>query len=452
MSTFCANTDESQIKTMDMDSLIKIVQNGGSVRTGIDIYNKIGMLLLEKNVWVDNVKPLEIIKENGFDQLPIHSGGLGGIWDSFGQSIQDDSLPARAPIPVSHSLGGLTTPDNLKQKLIKIQALKSEAAKKFQVAKGVIKQVITDIKRTGGDFDFDLVETTVTDLLAFMTESEDAFAYLAHEIFSYDDYLYNHSINVCTIGSAVISRFNKQLSGANGDRYSADDIKSIAIGYFLHDVGKILISEEILNKTATLSESEFDRIKYHSYEYGGKILQQNRIQNLFVENIVKYHHSLLYESEPNCYPDVTFSSNLPTYVKICKLVDIYDAMTSKRCYKAALNPIAVVTEIFNNYAGKDDSLQVVLYSFIKSVGIYPAGCTVTLQNGQLAYVVDGNGPILIVYTDQNGNTIEDNPHPIDLADAAGNGSDLWIDVKKPLVEPALAFSRFPAYLKEYFTR
>ncbi|MFH0729770.1 MAG: HD domain-containing protein [Pseudomonadota bacterium] len=450
MSTCSAITDDSQIKTIDMDALIKIVRNGGTIRTGIDIYNKIGALLLEKSVRVDNVKLLEIIKENGFDQLPIHPGGLGGIWDSSGQRIKDDPLPARAPLPFSFNLLDPATPDHLKQKLFNIQALKQEASKKYLVAKGVIKQVITDIKNTGGDFDFDLVETTVTDLLAFMTKSEDAFAYLTHEIFAYDDYLYNHSINVCTIGSAVISRFNKQIDGANEKGYSADEIQSIAIGYFLHDVGKILISENILNKTSTLSESEFDRIKYHSFEHGAKILKQNRIQNPFVENVVKYHHCPLYKTEPNCYPDGPFPGKLPAYVKICKLVDMYDAMTSKRCYKAARNPIAVVTELFNNYAGKDASLQFILHCFIKSVGIFPAGCTVTLQNGQMGYVIDSNGPILIIYTDQNGNTLEDNPLPIDLADAPGNDPDRWIDVKKPLVEPVLAFSRFPSYLKEYF--
>jgi HD-GYP domain-containing protein (c-di-GMP phosphodiesterase class II) len=436
-------------ETMDLDALIKVVQNGGSVRTGVDIYNNIGVLLLEKNVIVNHLKPLEIIKENGINRLPISAGNQGGIWDSTGERVKDTPLPERASRPSAIGLNA-ATPDNLQHKIAKIQELKREASKKYVVAKSVIKQVITDIKSTGGDFDFDLVETTVMDLLAFMTKSEDAFAYLTHEIFSYDDYLYNHSINVCTIGSAVISRFNKQTHAFNGGGYSPDEIKSIAIGYFLHDVGKILIAEKILNKPGPLSDSEFDRIKCHSFEKGAEILQLNRIKNPFVENVVKYHHSPLYESEPKCYPGAPLPSELPAYVKVCKLVDIYDAMTSRRCYKTAHNPIAVVSELFKNYAGKTPSLQLILHCFIKSVGIYPAGSIVTLQNGQMAFVIDSNGPILIVFTDERGNALEVSPKPIDLADETGKRSHLCIDMKKPLVDPTVAFSHFPPNLKAYF--
>lgn len=444
-----AVSDNSPTKTIDIDSLIKIVQSGGVVCTGINIYNDSGALLLEKHVRIDHVKPLVIIKDSGIVQLPIRSGSLGGIWDSLGRPIQEDSLPGTAPRSLLYALEP-ATPAKLQQKIEKIQELKREAYKKYSVARGVIKQVITDIKSTGGDFDFELVETTVTDLLAFMTKSEDAFAYLTHEIFSYDDYLYNHCINVCTIGSAVISRFNKQSYVADRHRFSTGEINSIAIGFFLHDVGKILISDKILNKPGPLNDNEFDRIKHHSFEMGAKVLQQNRIQDPIIENTVKYHHSPLYASEPNCYPDTPFPGELPTYVKICKLVDIYDAMTSRRCYKAARNPIAVVTQLFNNYAGKDPSLQLILHCFIKSVGIYPVGSVVTLQNGQMAYVIDSNGPVLMVFTDEKGNPLENNPKPVDLADETENHPDLRIDGEKPLVEPVHAFNRFPDCLKAVF--
>ena len=106
------------------------------------------------------------------------------------------------------------------------------------------------------------------------------------------------------------------------------------------------------------------------------ILEKNRLDNPFVKNVVKYHHSPLFKGEEGCYPEDRHHIENPPYVKICKLADIYDAMTSKRSYKDAFNPIAVVTEIFRKYADKDFLLQFIIHSFVKVVGIYPPGSIV----------------------------------------------------------------------------
>ena len=85
----------------------------------------------------------------------------------------------------------------------------------------------------------------------------------------------------------------------------------------------------------------------------------------------------------------------PLHVRVSKIADIYDAMTSKRCYKDAYNPVEVVTTIVRSYAGKEETLQLLLHAFIKSVGIYPPGSVVNLMNQQLAYVLDSDGPVVL---------------------------------------------------------
>jgi len=145
---------------------------------------------------------------------------------------------------------------------------------------------LNDIRATGGEFDYDEVSANVSGLVDFLVTADNPFSYLTQEIFSYDDYLYNHSINVCTIGTAVVNRFNSFFFGRvddllrgnssdihdpfkGGDRfgkpsfilYYPDDLNDISLGYFLHDIGKVMVSDEILNKKGRLTSVEFDEVK-----------------------------------------------------------------------------------------------------------------------------------------------------------------------------------------------
>ena len=318
-----------------------------------------------------------------------------------------------------------------------------------------LRKVLTSIQKSGGEFDYDLVEDTVSDLLNFMTENENGFSYLTKEIFSFDDYLHNHSVNVCTIGTAIISHFNKRFSMAVNESLAtgvkADDsfcylhpeeLVDISAGFFLHDIGMVQVPSTILNKKGRLTDAEFDVVRRHSFEKGLEILEKNNIKNPFVKNIVTHHHANLYENETKCYPDDKGPESIPIYVKICKLADIYDAMTSKRSYKEAFNPINVVTEIFRTYAKKGNLLQFILYSFVKSIGIYPAGSVVMLENGQYAYILDSRGPLVLPFTDLNGT-------PLDMEQTAINLSEntsLKVDSEKDLLSPVEAYEMLPPNL------
>ncbi len=451
---------------INIDHLIDLVSNGGIIRTGVDIINAKGVLLLEKHVPVSKVRALLAIKAFGITHLEIDPETAGGMWDGNGN-----------PLPVSEGNGeALARPDHdvelsdVELKIRKINRQKSEAVSKYHKAKESIKRVISDIRETGGEFDYTLVEHTVSDIFNFLTGNSSAFLYLTKEIFTYDDYLYNHSVNVCTIGTAVLNRFNDHFSEivnnflndfyAGNSSHSQDpnresyinylpvDLQDIAIGYFLHDIGKVLIPEEILNKPGRLTAEEFDLIKTHSYVKGIEILNRNRLKNLPVETIVKYHHSALYRGETNCYPTDKLPIELPPYVKVAKLVDIYDAMTSKRCYKEALNPVSVVTDIFRKYAEKDRMLQFILHSFVKTLGICPPGSIISLRNGQQCYVLTGEGPIVLPVTDNSGQPLRSKPDPIDLGKPEAEINGLRIDRRQPLQNPIDIYDRLPAYVQQ----
>ncbi len=449
---------------MEIDRLLDIVVRGGSVKTGIDIHNKEGALLIEKNVRVSSVSTQLVIKQNGLCDLDIDSASEGGVWDKSGRPIPLTTGEASAVPEVD-------TPDlsDVENRIKQINSVKKEATQKHRKAKDNIKKVISEIKESGGQFDVQLVEDTVSDIFNLLNRNSAAFSSIAKEIFSYDDYLYHHSVNVCTIGTAILNHFNDHFSeiinnylasislGESGNgsmvkfyiNYQPSELKDISIGYFLHDVGKVLIPDKILNKKGRLSAEEFEIVKTHSYEKGLEILDKNRTNNAIIENILINHHSALFNHEQRSYPDNKLPIEIPPYVKIAKLADIYDAMTSKRCYKDAFNPINVVTDIFRTYANKDPLLQVILHSFVKVIGIYPPGSILTLRNGQMAYVLLSEGPIILPCTDTKGQPLANKPEPIDLGRInIVESPQIQVDKRSSLKAPTEVIDLLPSYITD----
>lgn len=470
---------------ISIDNLIEIVRSGGKVKTGVDVYNSKGILLLEKNVVVEKVKHLEIVKDAGILSVPLNTSQDGGLWDNKGNPINIDgdgmlemSDPDRDDVPEpeiirpsEESVFPDVATNEIEMRLLEIEEIKKQAEQKYIEAKNNIKKVLRDIQNTGGQFDFNEVESNVSDLVDFLVEADNPFSYLTQEMLSYDDYLYNHAINVCAIGTAIVNRFNSHFSTVVDDlikgntseiynpfeienvkgarsytSYYPDELSDISLGFFLHDIGKIIVADEILNKEGQLTFKEFEEVKKHSYHYGVELLDKNHLKNSFIRNIINYHHAPLFNGEDRCYPEDKPYNQLPLYVRICKLADIYDAMTSKRCYKEAVNPINVVTQMFRRYAKKDQMLQYILHAFVKSIGIYPPGSIIYLKNGQMAYVLESDGPIVIPFTDEKEHTLKSKPEPINISSLYLEESNK-VDNTRSVKTPVEVYNLLPAYIR-----
>jgi HD-GYP domain-containing protein (c-di-GMP phosphodiesterase class II) len=445
---------------VEVDKLFEVILKDGIVKTGVNVFNSDNNLLIAGDVIIHDTDTLQRTKSAGVYKIPINTESKGGIWDKNGQSILH-KFQERIKT---------TTTGDVEKKILKLTELKKEAQQKSDVAKSAVKKMIQDIRQNGGRFEFNEVEDTVVQLIDIITENENPYAFLARNIHSYDDYLLNHSINVCTIGTAVLYEVNKlfkdqkkignktvaitemmkrnNYDGRN-EFYSIDEIKRISIGYFLHDIGKIAVPEKLLNKNGKFTTQEFDTVRKHSHEYGRIILDRNGIKDTLIQNSVIYHHSTIYEGEGGTYPDIKDHNNIPEYVKICKLSDIYDAMTSKRSYKNAINPTEVVTSIFKMYSNKCDHLQLILHSFLKSIGNVPSGSIIKLKNKQRAFVMDRQGPVIILITDDRGEKLKNIPDPINLSD-----SDLRkkyeIDTNINLCSPKDSYNILPTFLKKMY--
>ena len=461
-----------------IDNLIAVVRSGGKVKTGVDVYNSKGTLLLEKTILVEKPRILEIIKENGIRSVMVNAANDGGLWDENGNRIQFTRDGAVDPAPRDKAVPLPLQPEkkqfagDVGQRLQEIEDIKKQAAIAYQKAKEAIKQAIGQIKDNNGRFDTKALEEQVYSLSKFLVSNGHPFSYLGREILSFDDYLFNHSINVCAIGTAVVHRFNRHFSSTvetflsensadipgnvfqakdatdRGFRYYyPDELKDMSLGFFLYDIGKVMIPEPLLNKTGRLTPKEFDIIKRHSYEYGADLLEKNNLSNAIVKNIVAYHHAPLFQNEEGCYPSDRKSSDIPLYVKICKLAYIYDAMTFRRSYKEALNQISAVTEVFRKYVKKNTMLQFILHAFVKSIGIYPPGSIVFLKNRQMAYVLESKGPLVLPFTDTSGRTLNRSSEPLDLGSPKADPL-LDIDSGRSIRTPKEVYNLLPEFLRQ----
>ena len=312
---------------------------------------------------------------------------------------------------------------------------------------------------------------SINEIMEMLFETDPLILNSMKDYFSTDDYFFQHALGVCYIGTVVLNRFNEIFSQCINNMltakfkenlkrreqdemapffyYPPEAVRTISIGYLIHDMGKIMIPASLLNKKSGLDGKELKEIQKHVGEYGASFLKRNGIYDVYVENIIKYHHAAIYFNEKKAYPEYQSSSDLPPYVKICKLADIYSAMTLKRSYGEAMNPTKAVNTIFRDYSGRDPILQLILYSFVKEIGTCPEGSILTLKNGQSVYVINSQGPKVIIFTDQAGHTIEETHKIIDLSSSNSKSNNLFIDGQLFPKAPIEMFNRLPGYLKEF---
>jgi len=147
--------------------------------------------------------------------------------------------------------------------------------------------------------------------------------------FSLDYSLYTHAVHVATLGTALLLAVNSDQS----------HVKSAAMGYLLHDVGKCRVPSQILRKSGVLSPSEIREIEKHP-EHGVALMRPHtEISDVAMEIIYSHHEKLNARGYPRRLPPEKISLE----TRICTIIDIYDALTSHRVYKPALHGVEALS-------------------------------------------------------------------------------------------------------------
>lgn len=214
----------------------------------------------------------------------------------------------------------------------------------------------------------------------------------------YDEYTYHHSVNVSILSVALGQRL-----GLN--RRMLTELGMVAL---FHDLGKMEIPNEVLNKPTSFTDDEWQIIRKHPIWGLKAVLKLKKFDDLTIKSaIVAFEHHMNFDLTG--YPKVRKPLELELYSRIVSLSDQYDAMTSARVYsRTPMSPDKALSIMMERAGTQLDPL---LFKFFTNmVGIYPIGTLVMLDTKELGLVCESNQifparPRVMVIVDSKGTRI-----------------------------------------------
>jgi putative nucleotidyltransferase with HDIG domain len=216
-------------------------------------------------------------------------------------------------------------------------------------ATNLVKDLFND-PRSGN---VERTKTFAYNMVDYVLKDSDA-AHSLLKIAVHEYYTYTHSVNVAAVGTL----FAKSIGLEN------ENLKELCSGILLHDVGKTRISTDILNKKGKLTKEEFDEIKKHP-ELGIEVLDEADMEFKEERIITIQHHE---NDDGTGYPHGLKKDEIHLSGKIARIIDVYDALTTKRSYADAVRPFAALVEMKKKMSNCFDNE--LLIEFIRFLGPY----------------------------------------------------------------------------------
>ena len=187
-----------------------------------------------------------------------------------------------------------------------------------------------------------------------------------------DEYTFMHSVSVAGL----------MVSFAQALGLAEEVLHQVAIGGLVHDIGKTLIPDKILNKPDKLETSEMDVMKKHVI-YSQQLLKESLGLSQEALDVTVLHHERM---DGAGYPLGLGGDQISNIGQMAAIVDVYDALTSERAYKEAWEPTHTLKKLIEWSPAhfNPDLVQ----QFIRCLGIYPVGSLVELESGLLALVME----------------------------------------------------------------
>ncbi|MBO4748699.1 MAG: HD-GYP domain-containing protein [Lachnospiraceae bacterium] len=263
-----------------------------------------------------------------------------------------------------------------------IGIVKSKNPSSIKVSENVKKRVARGIQYlySNSSSDRGALDATenVADELLLAIENNPAVVAYVETMRLTDEYIFKHSVDVATMSMVIAKNYGL-------DEYT---VREIGIAGLLHDVGKLRIPKDILDKPSRLTNEEFEQIKRHA-QIGYDMLSQNGSFSEAILMGVLQHHEKLSGSG---YPNGLKGDEIHIYAKIIAIADIYDSLVTKRSYKQSFSKRDAIEIIM----GLTSELDIfVMQSFLASVILYPVDSIVSLSNGEEAKVVKNNPGFLL---------------------------------------------------------
>ena len=369
---------------MDMDSAVK--QNTPVIKAK----NPVGLDSTYQNITIDQLKPGMYVTSISFQNKKVNIKSEGYILSQTNidrliqkgikRVIVDPSRVKKtnktgSSQPKGQSSPSFTSPaESPVNKVTKEKAPVSldremnKANKLYNNAKALQQEVVSSLK-AGKSINIDEVQTITDAMVDSIFRNQDALSCMSR-LRNKGTYLIEHSLN-CSI---LMTIFAKHL----GLKYNI--IQELALGAFIHDIGKVFIPDDILNKKGKLNNKESNIIKSH-VALGLKILEDTpQVSHIAIKMVAEHHERV----DGSGYPKKLTDTAISKYGKMMAIVDSYDAMTTERIFRASLHPInAFKTLVAESPSSYDQAL---VETFIQCLGVYPVGTLVKLTSGKLGII------------------------------------------------------------------
>lgn len=300
-----------------------------------------------------------------------------------------DDLPATepppAPVPPAAAEPAVTRA-SVAEESVRAKAL-------FREATGVIHSLMLDA-RVGKQVEVQTLDPLAERMVRSTLRNRHALSGMTR-IKNKDEYTFMHSVSV----AGLLVAFGVEL------QLDEDTLHRLAIGGMVHDIGKTLVPDHILNKPGALADDEFQIMKQH-VTYSRELLAQQVDIDPIALDVTLQHHERM---DGQGYPDGLREGTISQFGRMAAIVDVYDALTSVRVYKSAWEPSVALKKLIEWSPDKFDPALV--QHFIRCLGIYPVGSLVELTSGRLGIVLDQGRDVLrprvrIVYNTRNQNYVQ----------------------------------------------
>lgn len=245
---------------------------------------------------------------------------------------------------------------------------------------------------------------------------------------NHDEYLHVHSFNVSLLAGYLARRI--QSLDTTSAPFPDAFVRAAVVAGLCFDLGKLLLSQDILRSPRGLTPEEFSLVKHHSL-HSEELARKSGIEDQLILSAIRSHHE---QFNGGGYPDGLSGKAIPLLASIIHVADAFDALTTNRIYKSAVS-VKEAINIILYYSGEQFDPDVCRY-FISGIGFYPPGSVVRLSDGRVATVVSASeGNMLqpkVCVMNESGAKV-----PLDLA-----GSGLYIREclqveRKKIYSPAL---------------
>lgn len=256
--------------------------------------------------------------------------------------------------------------------LVPVEEEIKQAREIHREAMELMPSILEDV-RMGRVIDVPAAKQTVIKLVQSVLRNPDALT-LLNQLKHQDAYTMEHCLRVCTL--ALI--FGRHLD------FPEEELALLGVGALMHDVGKMKVPSEILNKPGKLTDEEFKIMQTH-VPRGVEILERNGGIHPASIQVAKQHHE---RYDGKGYATGLKGEIIDMFGQIGAIVDVYDAITSDRCYHSGMSAHEALRSMyewrFQNFHPH------LLEQFIQCMGIYPVGSLVELNRGDVGVVITVN--------------------------------------------------------------